>query len=146
MGRCKCLSLLKPFLSYASSCLGPILTLLFTLLLLSWVRPFATPWTAARQASLSFTISQALLKLCPLNPICWHTNSLFTVRDGWFGKWPPLASPQLLRTEEEVADGFQIAGFVSPGLKNLHLEKACLPVECRAESISASNWYPLQVL
>ena len=31
--------------------------------LLSHVRPFVTPWTAARQASLSFTISQSLLKL-----------------------------------------------------------------------------------
>ena len=30
---------------------------------LSCVRPFATPWTAARQASLSFTVSQSLLKL-----------------------------------------------------------------------------------
>ena len=31
--------------------------------LLSCVRLFGTPWTAARQASLSFTISQSLLKL-----------------------------------------------------------------------------------
>ena len=31
--------------------------------LLSYIRLFATPWTAARQASLSFTISQSLLKL-----------------------------------------------------------------------------------
>ena len=30
---------------------------------LSHVRLFATPWTAARQASLSFTISRSLLKL-----------------------------------------------------------------------------------
>ena len=31
---------------------------------------FATPWTAARQASLSSTISWSLLKLCPLNQWC----------------------------------------------------------------------------
>ena len=31
--------------------------------LLSRVRLFATPWTAARQVSLSFTISWSLLKL-----------------------------------------------------------------------------------
>ena len=31
--------------------------------LLSHVRLFVTPWTAARQASLSFTISESLLKL-----------------------------------------------------------------------------------
>ena len=30
---------------------------------LSWVKLFATPWTAAHQASLSFTISWSLLKL-----------------------------------------------------------------------------------
>ena len=32
---------------------------------LSRVRPFATPWTAARQASLSITNSRSLLKLMP---------------------------------------------------------------------------------
>ena len=36
----------------------PLLSMLF-----SHVRLFATPWTAAHQASLSFTISQSLLKL-----------------------------------------------------------------------------------
>ena len=34
--------------------------------LLSDVRPFATPWTAAHQASLFFTNSQSLLKLMPI--------------------------------------------------------------------------------
>ena len=34
--------------------------------LLSRVRVFATPWTAARQASLSITNSQSLLKLMPI--------------------------------------------------------------------------------
>ena len=33
---------------------------------LNRVRLFATPWTAAHQASLSFTISQSLLKLMPI--------------------------------------------------------------------------------
>ena len=37
---------------------------------LSCVRLFATPWTAAPQASLSFTIFQSLLKLCPLSWWC----------------------------------------------------------------------------
>jgi len=47
--------------------------------LLSHVQVFVTPWTAARQASLSFTISQSLLKLksiesvVPSNHlILWH--------------------------------------------------------------------------
>ena len=34
--------------------------------LLSHVQLFATPWTAARQVSLSFTISRNLLKLMPI--------------------------------------------------------------------------------
>ena len=37
--------------------------LLFAVQSLSCVRFFLTPWTAARQASLSFTISWSLLKL-----------------------------------------------------------------------------------
>ena len=40
---------------------GPLLLLLFSLL--SHVQFFVTPWTAACQASLSFTISQSFLKL-----------------------------------------------------------------------------------
>ena len=36
---------------------------------LSCVRPFATPRTAARQASLSFTISQSLLKLMSIESV-----------------------------------------------------------------------------
>ena len=45
---------------YGTKCLG----VLFQLLSRVWL--FATPWTVARQASLSFTISWSLLKLMPL--------------------------------------------------------------------------------
>ena len=37
--------------------------------LLSHVRLFATPWTASRQASLSFTISWSLLKLMSIESV-----------------------------------------------------------------------------
>ena len=37
--------------------------------LLSCVHLFATPWTAASQASLSFTISQSLLKLMSIESV-----------------------------------------------------------------------------
>ena len=37
--------------------------------LLSRVQLFATPWTAARQASLSFTISRSLLKLMSIESV-----------------------------------------------------------------------------
>ena len=36
---------------------------------LSWVQLFATPWTAACQASLSFSISQSLLKLMSIESV-----------------------------------------------------------------------------
>ena len=43
--------------------------MLFVVQLLSRVRCFATPWTAARQASLSFTISWSLLKLMSIESV-----------------------------------------------------------------------------
>ena len=42
---------------------------------LSHVRLFATPWTAARQASLSFTISQSLLKLMSIKSVMPSNHS-----------------------------------------------------------------------
>ena len=41
----------------------------FVAQLLSCVRLFATPWTAAHQASLSFTVSQSFLKLMSVESI-----------------------------------------------------------------------------
>ena len=45
------------------------------LLLLSCVELFAIPWTAWRQALLSFTISWSLLNSCPLSQWCHSTIS-----------------------------------------------------------------------
>ena len=45
-------------------------------LLLSRVRIFATPWTAAHQTSLSFTMSQGLLKLMSIESVM-PSNHLF---------------------------------------------------------------------
>ena len=67
--------------------------LLFIVQLLSWVRLFATPWTAALQASLSFTVSWSLLKLMPTESVmpsnhlilCHHLHFLPSVFPGsWF--------------------------------------------------------------
>ena len=41
----------------------------FSSVQLSHVRLFAAPWTAAHQTSLSFTISQSLLKLMPIESV-----------------------------------------------------------------------------
>ena len=43
----------------------------------SYVRFFVTPWTAAYQASLSFTISRVCSNSCPLNWWCHLTISSF---------------------------------------------------------------------
>ena len=40
---------------------------------ISHVQLFVTPWTAAHQASLSFTISRSLPDLCPLSQGCYLT-------------------------------------------------------------------------
>ena len=50
-----------------------------------------------------------------------------------------IPSSSSVLSREDVADGFQIAGSVLPGLRNLHLEKACLLVEHKAENISFHN-------
>ena len=46
-----------------------ITTFVIAVQLLSCVRLFVTPWTAARQASLSSTISQSLLKLMSVESV-----------------------------------------------------------------------------
>ena len=45
--------------------------------LLSYVWPFATPWAAAHQASLSFTISQNLLKLMSIESVMPSNHLIF---------------------------------------------------------------------
>ena len=46
---------------------------------------------------------------------------------------------------EEVADGFQIADFVSPVFRNLHIENDCLLVEHKVENISFHSRYPKNI-
>ena len=53
----------------------PILLLLFVVQSLSCVWLFATPWTAARQASMSFTVSWNSLKLTSMSRWCHPTIS-----------------------------------------------------------------------
>ena len=79
---------------------------------------------------------------------CPHTNSLLNIRDGECGGWLPLTAPHphppsfSVFTWEELSWWLQIAGFVSPGLRNLYLEKVRLLVECRAENILSHKANP----
>ena len=63
---------------------------------LSCVQLFGAPWTAARQASLSFTISQSLLRLTALGRAehrsptgaggeALHTGAVIPLHTGWQG-------------------------------------------------------------
>ena len=63
---------LRTYMSKYAITLSSVLIDNFTLVvvqLLSHVRLFATPWTAAHQASLSFTISQSLLKFTSIESV-----------------------------------------------------------------------------
>ena len=65
-----------------------------------------------------------------------HPNSLFTLKDGGYGRYSRLSylSSSSVLTREKVAGGLQIAGSVSPGLRNRHFLKVCLLVEHGAET------------
>ena len=57
---------LRPHSQNKNSDLTPCTSAVAVVQSLSCIQLFATPWMAARQASLSFTISQGLLKLWPI--------------------------------------------------------------------------------
>ena len=56
----------RPLLSEYSGCVHVVVVVVQSL---SRVRLFVTPWTAARQASLSFTISQSFLKFMSIESV-----------------------------------------------------------------------------
>ena len=70
--------------SSAAPAVNPLLTLVHPL---SRVRLFRTPWTAAHQASLSFTVSRSLLKLMSMESVT-PSNRLILCR-------PPLLLPSI---------------------------------------------------
>jgi len=57
--------------------LSPWMVVLVAVLLLSCIRLFVTPWTAAHQASLSFTISWSLLRLRSIESIMSSNHLIF---------------------------------------------------------------------
>ena len=68
---------------------------------LSWVWLFVTPWTAACQASLSFTISQGLLRLMSIESVKWsEVKSLSRV---WL-----FATPWTAAYQASLSMGFSL--------------------------------------
>ena len=102
-------------------------TLIFSAVVVQWlrrVRLFATPWTAARQASLSLTISRSLLKLMsiesmrpsnhlvfclPLQPSIFPSIRLFSNESALRIRWPKYwsFSLSLSPSNEYSGRGFQ---------------------------------------
>ena len=63
---------------------------------LQCVRLFVTPWTEARQASLSITNSRSLLKLMPIESMCHSTISSSVVPFSfYFRSFPSSGSFQM---------------------------------------------------
>ena len=62
---------------------------------LSRVRFFATPWTAARQASLSITNSQSLLKLMPIESVIPSVSSSVVPFSSHLQSFPPSRSSHM---------------------------------------------------
>ena len=78
--------------------------------LLSRVQLFATPWTAAHQASLSFTVSQSLLKLTSIESVMPSNHHILS----------PPSLPSLNLSQHQGL--FQRVGSSHQGTKVLELQ------------------------
>ena len=87
---------------------------------LSHIRLFATPWTAAWQTSLSFTISWSLLKLQSIESVMLSNHNILC--------FPFSSCPQSFPTSES----FPVSGLFTSGGQN---------IGASSFSISLSNEY-----
>ena len=92
--------------------------------LLNHVRLFATPWTAARQASLSITISRSLLNSCPLHWWCHPTISSSVV---------PFSS---CLQSFPASGSFPVSWFFASGSQSIEVSASVLPMNIQ-------DWFPL---
>ena len=74
---------------------------------LSRVWLFATPWTAARQASLSITISQSLLRLMSIESVM-PSNHLIPCRPLLPSVFPSISLFQWISSSHQLAKGFEL--------------------------------------
>ena len=110
-------------LSYKRSRMIP--TILAVVQLLSHVRLFVTPWTAACQASLSFIISHSLLKLMTME-LVMPSNHLIICRSLFL---LPSIFPSILRGQFFTSGGQSTGASVSA---------SDLPVNIQ-------GWFPLEL-
>ena len=105
---------------------------------------FVTPWTAARQASLSFTISWSLLKLMSIESVM-PSNNLILCRPLLL---PSSIFPSIRVFSNDVSSSHQVAKYwsfsfrISPsneysGLISFRIDSA----RCSVGSHCGSNWH-----
>ena len=104
-----------------------------SVLLLSHVQLLVTPWTAARQASLSITNPWSLLKLMSIESVM-PSNHLILCR--------PLSS----RLQSfPVSASFQMSQFFTPGGQSVGVSASVLPMNIQDRSPSRwIGWISLQ--
>ena len=109
----------------ASLTLGPFLYLVAVVHLLSSFWFFSTPWTAAHQASLSFTISQSLLKLMSIESVI-PSNHLILCRS--------LLLPSIF----PASGSFLVSQFFASGGQSIGVSASAsvLPMNIQ-------DWFPL---
>ena len=95
--------------------------------LLSRVQLFATPWNAARQASLSFTISQSLLKLMSIESVM-PSNHLILCR---------LLSSCL--QSFPTSGSFQMSQLFASGCQSIGISASALVLP-----VNTQDWSPLE--
>ena len=96
---------------------------------LSCVQPFATPWTAAHQASLSITNFRVYSNSCPLSRWCHPTIS-------------PSVVPFSSHLQSFPASGsFQMSQFFASGGQNIGISASTSVL-----LINIQDWFPLRLV
>ena len=95
---------------------------------LSCVQLFMTPWTAARQASLSITNSRAYSNSCPLCRWCHSTISLSVV--------PFSSCPQSF----PARGSFQISQFFSSGSQSVGVKPSTTVFPMNIQNLFPLGW------
>ena len=104
---------------------------------LSSVRPFATPWTAACQASLSFTISWSLLKFMSVELVVLFNHLILC--------HPFLLLPSIL----PASGSFRMSQLFASGGQSIRVSASAsvLPTNTQDWSpLEWTGWIPLKII
>ena len=116
---------------------------------LSHVRLFATPWTAARQASLSITNSWSLLKLMPIESVTPYQTHYSSSKPSPLFKSPGEDFPCFVRELCPQSHWNHWARFlliILPVLKSYHWKKQSCWEERFQGRNGSCNWWRVRGL